>query len=183
MMGLLVCLILSFCLIIQINELANHLYRIKERSKIYLCTKKLARMEENLVNKIELLNLVIKNSDFVEMAKILFPPLGVIPTQEVKQTAQTLQTIEHISFLKKGAQLQIQKCSYHPQFARTPYQVEGFKLRRNQFGEAILKNHEWRDYIKGEHLTLILESKVETKWKKTYQGKVLKLETIKDQLF
>jgi hypothetical protein len=182
-MGLLLTLILSYCIILQLHGLTTHLKQIKERSKIYLCTKKLALMEENLINKMEILNLVIKNSTFVDVAKILFPPLTGIPTQEVKKTAQGLQLIEHISFLKKGVQLQFQKCSLHPQFARTPYQVEGFQLVRNQFGETILKNQQWRNYVKGEHLTLILESKVEKKWRKIYHGKVLKLETPLDQLF
>jgi hypothetical protein len=140
-------------------------------------------MEKNLVNKMELLNLVIKTSSLAEVVKIIFPPLATVPSQEIKKSAQTLQIIEHISFMKEKLELQNQKCSLSLQFARSPYKMVGFNLARNQSGEAILKKIQWRDYIVGENITLILESKVDQKWEKKYQGKVLKFETRMDPAF
>lgn len=182
-MGLLVTLILSYLLIFQIYGLATHLNRIRDRSKIYLCTKKLAMFEESLIDKIETLNLVIKNNELVKIAQYLFPPLATVPTNEIKSTAQLLQSIEYISYLKNIAQLKTQKCSTHPLFATSPYQNHGYQLSRNQLGETILKKNNWKDYLIGEHVTLILESKVEGTWKKNYHGKVLKFETKMGALF
>jgi hypothetical protein len=181
--GLMITLVLSFLLILQIYWLTDHLQRIKERSKLFLCTKKLALIEKNLVDKMEMLNFVIKTSSLADVVKILFPPLVMVPSKEMKKSAQALQRFEHISFLKKSLQLQRQNCSINPQFAKSPYKTVGFQLARNQIGETILKKITWRDYIVGENITLILESKVEQKWEKKYQGNVFKLETRMDPAF
>ncbi|MFZ4712100.1 MAG: hypothetical protein ACOYL6_00175 [Bacteriovoracaceae bacterium] len=173
--GLFTTLILSFLLLIFLYHHSNELKLIKERSKIFLCTKKFYQAQETLVNDMERLNLVIKDSTYLEFAKFLFPVLAPLPAKEIKSSAQKLQLILVYSYLKKVSSLRINKCPIDPLSLKTPYLFNAMSLERKINGESILRSQQWTNILKGDTFSLILNlAKVES-WKNSFQGTVTQI--------
>lgn len=162
-------LLLTFisCIFIHFiySEQKNYL-EIKDRSRVFLCQKKIIDSTEKFIKNVELLNLAIRSRTAIQIVALFFPGinLAALSSTQLKEIVQLKQRLELVAYMKNLEGLKLKKCSFEKNAYKTPYELNLLDFKRTSSGEAIIRERQWKQKTFGKNFFLTAEYNLKQKF-------------------
>jgi len=156
----LLILVMSSFLILCSLELRKEHLELKNRSRLFLCTKEFKGELTSFMSQMGRTNWAIKNLDQLSKASLLIPGFQGVAMKSAKARKLIIlyQNTLLISYLKKLGALKGKSCPIAHEIFKTPYQITFTGFIRDKLGGALLRNSHLTYSLKSGRNILLLKS-------------------------
>lgn len=118
---------------------------MKENLDQIICVKKFHNQTRELIKDMGLMNQIISAETMIQAASIFFPSTWIAQghLKKIKEATKALQRLRLLSYLKDIGKAYLDKCPLDPRSLRTPFKIQGLKLKRNSLGMALFRENTW----------------------------------------